>query len=91
MTTLDATLLEPEERLGSGDGDTYRELLIDEAVVIVPGQALTKETSAAAMDASPGWDDFAMEARESSRSTRMPPCSPTGSEAAARRARTRRS
>lgn len=59
-STLDK-LLAIEHALAAGTGDTYRERLRDDAVVIVPGQALTLEETAAAMDASPGWDTFALD------------------------------
>jgi hypothetical protein len=60
MTTLD-TLLALDRELAAGDGDTYRRLLRDDAVVIVPGQVLDAAGTAAAMDASPGWDELALE------------------------------
>ncbi len=59
-STLDK-LLAIEHALAAGTGDTYRERLRDDAVVIVPGQALTLEETAAAMDVSPGWDTFALD------------------------------
>jgi hypothetical protein len=55
---LSETLFALEHQLGAGDGDTYRRLLTDDAVVVVPGQAMDKDTTAEAMDASPGWDEF---------------------------------
>jgi hypothetical protein len=54
-------LLAIEHELAAGDGDTYRRYLAEEAVVIVPGQVLTRDETIAAMDASPGWDDFSIE------------------------------
>ena len=57
MGTTEA-LFELERELGGGDGDTYRRLLTDDAVVVVPGQVLDKAATAAAMDASPGWDSL---------------------------------
>lgn len=50
------TLLEHERELSRGDGDAYRRLLTDDAVVIVPGMTLDKDQTAAAIDESPGWD-----------------------------------
>jgi hypothetical protein len=55
--SLREDLYELERALGDGDGDTYREHLTEDAVVVVPGRAMTKEETAAAMDASPGWDE----------------------------------
>ncbi|QEC49764.1 nuclear transport factor 2 family protein [Baekduia soli] len=52
------TLLELERRLGAGDGDAYRERLTGDALVVVPGARLSREETAAAMDASPGWRSF---------------------------------
>lgn len=57
MTTLD-DLIALDRELAAGDGDTYRRLLREDAVVIVPGQRLDTAATAAAMDASPGWDGF---------------------------------
>ncbi len=51
-------LLEIEHELAAGGGDEYRARLVDDAVVIIPGQALDRDQTAAAMDASPGWDEF---------------------------------
>ena len=51
-------LLAIERALGGGTGDTYREHLTDDAVVVVPGAAITREQSAFAIDATPGWDEF---------------------------------
>jgi hypothetical protein len=56
MSDLKQTLTALERELADGDGDTYRRLLVDDAVVVVPGASLTKEQTAEAMDASPGWD-----------------------------------
>src|SRR3954471_19406971 len=36
----------------------YREHLTDDAVVVVPGAAITREQTALAIDATPGWDEF---------------------------------
>jgi hypothetical protein len=52
------TLFALERELAAGDGDTYRRLLTDDAVVVVPGARMTKGQTAAAMDESPGWDDI---------------------------------
>jgi len=51
-------LLASERELGAGPGDVYRERLLEDAVVIVPGQVLDREACAAAIDDSPGWDDM---------------------------------
>ena len=51
-----------ERELAAGDGDTYEKFLREDAVVIVPGATLDKVGCVAAMDQSPGWDDFDFEA-----------------------------
>jgi hypothetical protein len=53
-------LLDIEQRLASGDGDTYRSILLPEAIVIVPGARMGLEDTAAAIDAGQGWDRFAL-------------------------------
>jgi ketosteroid isomerase-like protein len=58
MPDLRETLLALERALGGGDGDAYRAHLTDDAVVVVPGAAITREQTAHAIDATPGWDDF---------------------------------
>ena len=58
---LKETLLALERELAAGDGETYRRLLTADARVVVPGQALTKDETAQAMDASPGWDTFTLD------------------------------
>ena len=50
-------LLEIEHTLAVGGGDEYREHLADDAVVIIPAQALDKPETVEAMDRSPGWDE----------------------------------
>ena len=50
--------MEIERALGGGSGDTYREHLTDNAVVVVPGAVITREQCAMAIDATPGWDEF---------------------------------
>ncbi len=55
---IEEELLAIEHELAAGRGDEYRRRLADSAVVIIPGQALDKDQTAAAMDASPGWDEF---------------------------------
>ncbi|MCW3004231.1 MAG: hypothetical protein JWQ20_3529 [Conexibacter sp.] len=57
MSTLQEELLRIEDELGAGPGDPYRRHLADDAVVIVPGAVLDREACAAAMDASPGWEE----------------------------------
>lgn len=59
--SLKHDLYELERELGDGDGDTYRRHLTDEAVVVVPGQAMTKDQTVQAMDAGAGWDDFSFD------------------------------
>ena len=58
MTGLRDTLLEIERALGGGTGDAYLEHLTDDAIVVVPGAAITREQTALAIDATPGWDEF---------------------------------
>lgn len=58
MADLHETLLQIERTLGGGDGAAYRAHLTDDAVVVVPGAAITREQSAEAIDATPGWDEF---------------------------------
>src|SRR3954447_26263147 len=58
MTSLRDTLLTIERTLGGGTGDAYREHLTDDAVVVVPGAAISREQTAFAIDATPGWDEF---------------------------------
>ena len=57
MTALLEQLLPIEEELGAGPGEPYRRHLADEAVVVVPGAVLDRESCAAAMDSSAGWDE----------------------------------
>jgi ketosteroid isomerase-like protein len=45
-----------EKQLASGDGATYRRVLTEDALVVVPGMVLDTEACVRAMDASPGWD-----------------------------------
>jgi hypothetical protein len=58
MPHLKEQLLQIERALGGGSGDAYREHLTDDAVVVVPGAAITREQTAFAIDATPGWDEF---------------------------------
>jgi len=53
-------LLGIENALAGGSGDQYHRHLDDDAVVIIPGQALSKEDTVAAMQESPGWDEFSI-------------------------------
>lgn len=55
--SLSDDLMQIERRLALGRGDEYRDVLADDAVVVVPGAVLDKAACVAAMDASPGWDD----------------------------------
>jgi hypothetical protein len=64
MAELRETLLEIERALGGGTGDTYREHLIDDAVVVVPGAAITREQCAYAIDAMA---DFSSHSRSATR------------------------
>lgn len=50
-------LVDNERALTRGDGEVYRRLLADDAVVIVPGMVLDKPETAAAIDRSDGWDE----------------------------------
>lgn len=61
---LERRLLELEHELATGTGDTYRARLADDALLVVPGQALDKPAAVAAMDASPGWDAVALQSPE---------------------------
>jgi hypothetical protein len=58
---LAGNLLAIEHELAGGDGATYERHLREDVLVVVPGQRFDKETVVAAMDASPGWDDFSIE------------------------------
>lgn len=51
-------LLRIEHELAAGSGSEYMQYLLDDAIVIVPGQALDKPETVGAMDQSPGWTDF---------------------------------
>jgi Domain of unknown function (DUF4440) len=51
-----------ERELAAGDGEVYRRHLAEDAVVVIPRQALDKLATIEAMDASPGWDEFSIEA-----------------------------
>lgn len=53
-------LMAQERELAAGDGETYRHVLAADALVVVPGAVLSAEECIAAMDASPGWDEFDM-------------------------------
>lgn len=50
-----------DRELALGDGGTYRRLLREDALVIVPGQVLDRDATVEAMDASPGWDEVSFE------------------------------
>jgi hypothetical protein len=58
VSDLREQLLAIERALGGGRGDTYREHLTDDAVVVVPGAAIDREQTAFAIDATPGWEEF---------------------------------
>jgi hypothetical protein len=51
-------LLEIEHRLGGGGEREYRELLLDDAVVVIPGQSLDKGQTVEAIDREQPWDEF---------------------------------
>jgi hypothetical protein len=55
---LKEELLEIERRLGGGGKREYGELLRDDAVVVVPGQALDKGATVDAIDRAAPWDEF---------------------------------
>ncbi len=55
--TDEQELLEIEHALATGGGDEYREHLADDAIVIIPAEALDKSETVAAMERSPGWDE----------------------------------
>jgi hypothetical protein len=61
--SLTETLLAIERALAAGGADAYRRVLDPDAILIVPGMVLDRVETIAAMDASPGWDEFTM-ARE---------------------------
>ncbi len=50
-----------ETQLAEGDDSTYRRYLAGDALVIVPGAAMTKEETVAAMAESPGWISVRLE------------------------------
>jgi len=50
-----------ERELATGDGVAYRRHLIDDAIVIVPGQRLDEQQTIAAIDASSGWDEVELD------------------------------
>jgi hypothetical protein len=51
-------LLEIEHELAAGSGPEYERRLADEAVIIIPGVALTKSETVGAMTDSTGWPQF---------------------------------
>jgi hypothetical protein len=55
---LDGQLGGLERELAGGDGSTYRRLLREDAVVIVPGRALDKAEAIQEIDEAGGWDGF---------------------------------
>jgi hypothetical protein len=54
--TLAQTLFALERELAHGDGETYKRLLTDGAVVVVPAMTMDKAQTVDAMNASSGWD-----------------------------------
>ncbi|HWB69482.1 MAG TPA: nuclear transport factor 2 family protein [Solirubrobacterales bacterium] len=53
-----------EEELAAGDGDAYERRLSQDALVVLPeGTGLDREATVEAMNASPGWDEFALHER----------------------------
>lgn len=61
MAELIDMLIGLEEGLWKGGGDLYRERLAEDALLIVPGAVLTKEETAAAIEASPRWTSVSIE------------------------------
>ena len=57
MDTVYEQLMVIEEQLADGSGDAYRRHLTGDALVVVPGAVLGRDACAAAMDATPGWDE----------------------------------
>jgi uncharacterized protein DUF4440 len=55
-----SALYEIEEELAAGSVDAYRRHLAKDALVIVPGQALDRDETVAAMNASPGWTETSL-------------------------------
>jgi len=55
---IEKELLQIEHELAAGSDREYRARLAEDAIVIVPGRALTKAETVAAMRESPGWDAF---------------------------------
>ncbi|MFH5821503.1 nuclear transport factor 2 family protein [Georgenia sp. AZ-5] len=55
MLTLER-LMASEMELAAGDGATYRRVLTENALVVVPGMVLDAEACIKTMDASPPWD-----------------------------------
>jgi hypothetical protein len=58
---LKDTLLRIEHELAHGSGAEYDRHLDDGAAVIVPGQALDKDATVQAIEASPGWDELTID------------------------------
>jgi hypothetical protein len=50
------TLMQIERELADGDGTVYLERLCEDAVVVLPGRVLDRDTTAAVMGDSPAWD-----------------------------------
>lgn len=53
-------LLGIENALADGGADQYRMHLAEDAVVIIPSEALSKDDTVAAREQGPGWDEFSM-------------------------------
>ncbi|MPV36965.1 DUF4440 domain-containing protein [Georgenia subflava] len=60
MLTLEK-LMDSERELATGNGDTYRRIMTDEALFVLPGMVLDAEECARAMDSSPGWDEVVLD------------------------------
>ena len=60
MSKLRDELLSIECALGGGTGEAYRAHLTEDAIVVVPGAAISREQCALAIDATPGWDEFTL-------------------------------
>jgi hypothetical protein len=55
------TLIAIEHELAEGGGDAYRRHVREDAVIIVPGQALDREQAIAGVEESGGWDEFSID------------------------------
>ncbi len=58
LKPLDGVLSKLDRELAAGDGTTYKRLLCEDAVVVVPSRVLDKGEAIAEVDEAGGWDDF---------------------------------